>query len=192
MTFAVHWIRAEIQDYIVRNLRMVKVATTKNQRKLFFNLRQLKKSDRALTSAEAAEIAQTLDVKPEEVFEMEKRLSGADLPLDGGQDADGAETDRPVPADWLADEREGPAEALETKDRERMAREGLRKALSALDPRARRVSQARWLNEDADGNVTTTTLKELAEELGVSAERVRQIEKRALTEMREYLTKNPG
>ncbi len=185
MSFAVHWIRAEIQDYVVRNWRLVKVATTKNQRKLFFNLRQMKESDKALTTLEAKEIAQTLDVKPEEVFEMEQRMGGADLSMQGtsseNEDADFA------PEDYLASEEPTPLEEVEQKDTESHTKAKLKEALASLDARSRRVIEARWLAEDADGNTAPMTLQELAKELGVSSERIRQIEKKALAKMRESM-----
>ncbi len=185
MSFAVHWIRAEIQDYVVRNWRLVKVATTKNQRKLFFNLRQMKESDKALTTPEAKEIAQTLDVKPEEVFEMEQRMGGADLSMQGtsseNEDADFA------PEDYLASEEPTPLEEVEQKDTESHTKAKLKEALASLDARSRRVIEARWLAEDADGNTAPMTLQELAKELGVSSERIRQIEKKALAKMRESM-----
>ena len=185
MSFAVHWIRAEIQDYVVRNWRLVKVATTKNQRKLFFNLRQMKSTDKSLTTPEAKEIAQTLDVKPEEVFEMEQRMGGADLSMEGtsneNEDADFA------PEDYLASNEPTPLEEVEQKDTESHTKAKLKEALASLDARSRRVIEARWLAEDADGNTTPMTLQELAKELGVSSERIRQIEKKALAKMRESM-----
>ncbi len=185
MSFAVHWIRAEIQDYVVRNWRLVKVATTKNQRKLFFNLRQMKASDKSLTTPEAKEIAQTLDVKPEEVFEMEQRMGGADLSMEGTSN-ENEETDF-APEDYLASEEPTPLEEVEQKDTESHTKAKLKEALASLDPRSRRVIEARWLAEDADGNTTPMTLQELAKELGVSSERIRQIEKKALAKMRESM-----
>ena len=185
MSFAVHWIRAEIQDYVVRNWRLVKVATTKNQRKLFFNLRQMKSSDKSLTAPEAKEIAQTLDVKPEEVFEMEQRMGGADLSMESSSN-ENEETDF-APEDYLASDEPTPLEDLEQKDTESHTKAKLKEALASLDARSRRVIEARWLAEDADGNTTPMTLQELAKELGVSSERIRQIEKKALAKMRESM-----
>ena len=187
MTISVHWIRSEIQEYIVRNWRMVKLATTKNQRKLFFNLRQMKSDEKSLSPSETERIAETLDVKPEEVREMEARLSGGDTPLEGPGSSD-AEDDNPfAPIDWLSREEDEPEAALEERDRNRLTGEILRDALAALDDRSRRVVQARWLRTDTDGNPDPMTLQELAAELGVSAERVRQIEKKAIAKLRTEL-----
>ena len=187
MTFAVHWIRAEIQDYVVRNWRLVKLATTKNQRKLFFNLRQMKESDKSLTLDQAKKIATELDVKPEEVLDMEERMTGGDTSIDGPVNDD---DDNPTfsPIDWLSRDEDGPMHTLENQSREKMSREGLQKALNALDYRSRRVIEARWLTGDEEDGTKPLTLQELAAELGVSAERVRQIEKKALVTMRQALT----
>ena len=185
MSFAVHWIRAEIQDYVVRNWRLVKVATTKNQRKLFFNLRQMKPDDKSLTTSQADEIAKTLDVKPEEVFEMEQRMGGADLSMEGSDSED--DDSSYAPADYLASDEPTPLEEVEQKDTESHTKAKLKEALASLDARSRRVIEARWLAEDDNGNTTPMTLQELAEELGVSSERVRQIEKKALAKMRESM-----
>ena len=185
MSFAVHWIRAEIQDYVVRNWRLVKVATTKNQRKLFFNLRQMKPDDKSLTTSQADEIAKTLDVKPEEVFEMEQRMGGADLSMEGSDSED--EDSSYAPADYLASDEPTPLEEVEQKDTESHTKAKLKEALASLDARSRRVIEARWLAEDDNGNTIPMTLQELAEELGVSSERVRQIEKKALAKMRESM-----
>lgn len=191
MTFAVHWIRSEIQDYVIRNWRLVKVATTKNQRKLFFNLRQMKESDKSLTKPEAEHIAQTLDVKPDEVLEMEKRMGGADLSMEGS-DSDDEEGNSFAPIDYLASEEPTPLEDVEQKDTESHTKAKLRAALKELDPRSRRVIEARWLAEDADGNTAPMTLQELADEFGISSERVRQIEKKALAKMRESMLREPS
>ena len=188
MTFSVHWIRSEIQEYVVRNWRLVKLATTKNQRKLFFNLRQMKDSDKTLTTEETQRIAQTLDVKPEEVREMEARMSGGDTSIDGRSDADeDSASPSMAPIDWLSREEDEPETILEEKSREEMAREQLKKAINALDARSQHVIRSRWLNEDSQGNNVPKTLQELADELGVSAERIRQIEKKALSKMRDAL-----
>ena len=191
MTFAVHWIRSEIQDYVIRNWRLVKVATTKNQRKLFFNLRQMKESDKSLTKPEAEHIAQALDVKPDEVLEMEKRMGGADLSMEGS-DSENEEGNSFAPIDYLTSEEPTPLEDVEQKDTEAHTKAKLREALKELDPRSRRVIAARWLAEDADGNTAPMTLQELADELGVSSERVRQIEKKALAKMRESMLREPS
>mgnify|MGYP000756135599 FL=1 len=185
MTFAVHWIRSEIQEYVIRNWRMVKMATTKNQRKLFFNLRQLKEDTRlALTNEQANRIALTLDVKPKEVFEMEERMYGQDTSLETPSSSSDDDRDAMTPADWLTSEDDTPEAMLEAKERERLEDEGIYTALHALDERSRRVIEARYLHRNADGVAKPVTLQELADELGVSAERVRQIEKNALRKMR--------
>ncbi|MBR4939899.1 MAG: RNA polymerase sigma factor RpoH [Burkholderiaceae bacterium] len=186
MTFAEYWIRSEIQDYIVKNWRQVKLATTKSQRKLFFNLRSMR-GENALTYSKASQIADTLDVKPSEVFEMEQRMYGNETSLDLTIDDDDNEMAN-APIQWLSREEDEPTAILEQKDEERMQREGIRQALLSLDERSRRVIQARWLNEDESGNIAPITLQDLAAELGVSAERVRQIEKAALEKMKRALT----
>lgn len=187
MTFSVHWIRSEIQEYIVRNWRMVKLATTKNQRKLFFNLRQMKADEKSLSTSETERIAETLDVKPEEVREMEARLSGGDTPLERPGSTDAEDDNAFAPIDWLSREEDEPEAALEERDRNRLTGEILRNALDALDERSRLVVQARWLRTDNDGNPDPMTLQELASKLGVSAERVRQIEKKAIAKLRSEL-----
>ncbi|NJD26020.1 MAG: RNA polymerase sigma factor RpoH [Betaproteobacteria bacterium] len=182
VSFAMHWIKAEIHEYILKNWRLVKVATTKAQRKLFFNLRSLKNEyerSETLTGTQAAEVAARLGVKPEEVVEMETRLSGRDLALDGNPD-DGEEAFAPI--DYLADRRYEPTRLLEDKARAHLREEGLHAALAALDPRSRRIVEARWL---AEGEAAT--LHDLAAEFGVSAERIRQIEAKALQKMRGTL-----
>lgn len=187
MTFAVHWIRSEIQDYIVKNWRLVKLATTKNQRKLFFNLRQMKDSDRALTPSDAQRIALTLDVKPKEVFDMEERMSGGDTPIDGPDDDNSDTGNSFAPIDWLTNEDDTPVQIIEEKNREQLTNAGIKTALRDLDERSRRVIEARWLHVDEQGNLKPLTLQELAKELDISAERVRQIEKKALLKMRSTL-----
>ena len=187
MTFSVHWIRSEIQEYIVRNWRMVKLATTKNQRKLFFNLRQMKEDDKTLSPQDTERIAETLDVKPEEVREMEARLSGGDTPLEGPGSDDAEEDNSFAPIDWLSRDEDEPETVLEERDKNRLTGILLHDALENLDERSRRVLQARWLRTDTDGNPDPMTLQELAAELGVSAERVRQIEKKALAKLRTDL-----
>jgi len=182
VSFAMHWIKAEIHEYILKNWRLVKVATTKAQRKLFFNLRSLK-SDyegvETLSGTQAAEVACRLGVKPEEVVEMETRLSGRDLALEGNPD-DGEDSFAPI--DYLADSRYEPTRMLEYKARAELETEGLHAALGGLDERSRRIVEARWLH---DGEAAT--LHELAAEFGVSAERIRQIESKALQKMRGLL-----
>jgi RNA polymerase sigma-32 factor len=178
-SFAIHWIKAEIHEYILRNWRLVKVATTKAQRKLFFNLRSLKSSSATLNPTEVATIAKTLDVKESDVVEMEKRLQGHDITIDPAPE-DGE--DRPGPIAFLADASEGPADIVERHQTESLESEGLARALASLDERSRRIIQARWLSEG-----DSKTLHELADEFGVSAERIRQIEAKALAKMKGSL-----
>ena len=178
-SFAIHWIKAEIHEYILRNWRLVKVATTKAQRKLFFNLRSLKASTNTLSPAEVTTIARTLDVKESDVVEMEKRLQGHDITIDPTPE-DGE--DRPGPIAFLADASEGPAEIVEREQVESLESEGLARALASLDERSRRIIRARWLSEGE-----AKTLHELADEFGVSAERIRQIEAKALQKMKGHL-----
>lgn len=177
-SFAIHWIKAEIHEFILRNWRLVRVATTKPQRKLFFNLRSMKRSFAALTDDEAQRIADDLGVKRSEVLEMETRLTGQDIALI----ADDGDEDGFAPIDWLADSNSEPTRQLEKRAQERLQTEGLQEALETLDPRSRRIIEARWL---ADGD--TSTLHELAAEFGVSAERIRQIESKALGKMKVAL-----
>jgi len=179
VSFALHWIRAEIHEHVLRNWRLVKIATTKAQRKLFFNLRSMKRSSAALTQAEAKAIAKELGVKPEEVLEMETRISGGDVSLDptpGDEDA-------VTPIAYLADPEEEPAEILERRETASNRSKGLRTAMAQLDDRSRRIIEARWLRDDEE----TATLQQLADEYGVSAERIRQIESRALKTMRSQM-----
>jgi len=178
-SFAIHWIKAEIHEYILRNWRLVKIATTKAQRKLFFNLRSMKKSTATLTPTEVKAVATTLNVKESDVVEMEKRLQGADVPLDPSPD-DGDEIVTPIA--YLADPSEGPAEEFERGQAERLKSEGLTRALEGLDERSRRIIRSRWLTE-----TEPMTLHELADEFGVSAERIRQIEAKAMQKMKAHL-----
>jgi len=183
VSFAMHWIKAEIHEYILKNWRLVKVATTKAQRKLFFNLRSLKADYEGvdtLSGSQAAEVAARLGVKQDEVVEMETRLSGRDLALEGNPE-DGEEAFAPI--DYLADSRYEPTRVLENKALAYQQGEGLHTALEGLDPRSRRIIEARWLH---DGEAAT--LHELAAEFDVSAERIRQIETKALQKMRGLLT----
>jgi RNA polymerase sigma-32 factor len=178
-SFAIHWIKAEIHEYILRNWRLVKIATTKAQRKLFFNLRSMKKSSATLTPTEVKAIAKTLNVKESDVVEMEQRLQGADIALDPSPE-DGEETMTPIA--YLVDGSEGPSEHFERGQSERLQSEGLVHALEGLDARSRRIIQARWLSESQP-----KTLHELADEFGVSAERIRQIESKAMQKMKTHL-----
>ncbi|MDC7714460.1 RNA polymerase sigma factor RpoH [Vogesella sp. LYT5W] len=177
-SFAVHWIKAEMHEFILRNWRLVRIATTKPQRKLFFNLRSMKKGFAALSDSEARAIAEDLGVKPEEVREMETRMSGQDVSLL----ADDNDDDAYAPIDWLADAHNEPTVTLERRAVDRLQSEGLLEALSTLDPRSRRIIEARWLADDSGA-----TLHDLAAEFGVSAERIRQIEAKALSKMKAAL-----
>ncbi len=195
VSYALHWIKAEIHEYILRNWRMVKVATTKAQRKLFFNLRSLKQSLRAqdpngahrdvLTQAQIDRVAQELDVKREEVMEMEARMAGGDVVLDPTPHDDGEEAFGPIA--YLADADHEPTAMIESRQRDVMMTDGLADALDALDARSRRIVEERWLkvNDDGSGGMT---LHELAAEYGVSAERIRQIEVSAMKKMKAALT----
>ena len=179
VSFALHWIRAEIHEYVLKNYRMVKLATTKAQRKLFFNLRSLKQSLNALTVQQADAMAQELNVSRKDVLEMETRLSGHDVSIDPMVD-DGEDDYSPIA--YLASADENPAQRLEREQTERLRESGLTTALEELDDRSRHIIEARWLSE---GGVAT--LHELAAQYGVSAERIRQIEARALQKMRALI-----
>ncbi len=179
VSFAVHWIRAEIYDFVLRNWRIVKVATTKAQRKLFFNLRKQKTRLGWLTQDEVATIAQNLDVPADTVTEMESRLSGADLSFDG--DDNDEEGYAVSPSGYLPDMRYNPERLAGDADSEALRRDQLNTALDSLDGRSQDIVRRRWLGEEKP------TLHELAAEYGVSAERIRQIEKRALDRMRDHL-----
>jgi RNA polymerase sigma-32 factor len=180
VSFAVHWIRAEIHEYILRNWRIVKVATTKAQRKLFFNLRSLKQSLGTLGSSEVKAIAKELGVKAEEVVEMETRLSGQDVALEPLTDD---EENTFAPIAYLAADNAEPGVLIEEEQTRERRNTGLEKALATLDARSRRIIEARWLNEDQ-----SSTLHQLAGEFGVSAERIRQIENKALTKMKGLIS----
>jgi RNA polymerase sigma-32 factor len=195
VSYAMHWIKAEIHEYILKNWRMVKVATTKAQRKLFFNLRSMKQSLKddaedvdthrsTLTQSEVDTLASTLNVKREEVLEMETRLSGGDVALEPQSDDSGEDSFAPIA--YLADESNEPSRVLEARNRDWLAGDGITLALGALDPRSRRIVEERWLkvNDDSSGGMT---LHELAAEYGVSAERIRQIEVAAMKKMRKAL-----
>ena len=194
VSFAIHWIKAEMHEYILRNWRLVKVATTKAQRKLFFNLRSMKQNlkDEAadvdthrttLTQSEVDTMARQLNVKREDVLEMETRLSGGDVALEPQVD-DSEESFAPIA--YLADESSEPTRVLEAQRRDWLASDGITRALDALDERSRRIVEERWLkvNDDSSGGMT---LHDLASEYGVSAERIRQIEVAAMKKMRKAL-----
>jgi len=176
VSFAVHWIRAEIHEYVLRNWRLVKIATTKAQRKLFFNLRRLKKNLTWLSAEETAAVARDLGVTPGEVTEMEKRLAARDMSFDPAPDADEEETYSP--AAYLPAPGSDPAEEVEDADSADDSDERLRAALGRLDARSRDIVQRRWMTDDK------ATLHELADKYGVSAERIRQIEASALGKLR--------
>ncbi len=180
VSFAIHWIKAEIHEYVIRNWRLVKTATTKSQRKLFFNLRSLKTSSTTLNPEEINGIAAKLNVKPEEVMEMEYRLNGQEISLDTPLDSDGEETYNPIA--YLEAESLGPSDYLEQEQDEYLQSSALNNALASLDDRSRRIITARWLNEKDN-----LTLHDLASEFGVSAERIRQIEQKAMQNVKKAM-----
>jgi RNA polymerase sigma-32 factor len=194
VSYALHWIKAEIHEYILRNWRMVKVATTKAQRKLFFNLRSMKQAFKgdadahtyrdSLSDDEVSVVARELKVKPEEVLEMETRLSGGDVALDPSPSEDGEDAFGPI--SYLTDARHEPTAVLEATERDLMATEGLTQAMAQLDERSRRIVAERWLQVNDDGS-GGKTLHDLAAEYGVSAERIRQIEVAAMKKLRKAL-----
>jgi RNA polymerase sigma-32 factor len=197
VSYAMHWIKAEIHEYILKNWRMVKVATTKAQRKLFFNLRSMKQGLKAeadeatgthrdtLTSSQIDSMAKDLNVKREEVMEMETRMSGGDVLLDPAPSDDGEVAYGPIA--YLADAHHEPTAMIEAHQRDMMASDGIATALASLDDRSRRIVEERWLkvNDDGSGGMT---LHDLADEFGVSAERIRQIEVAAMKKMKAALT----
>ncbi|MCM2320284.1 MAG: RNA polymerase sigma factor RpoH [Pseudomonas sp.] len=180
VSFAVHWIRAEIHEFILRNWRIVKVATTKAQRKLFFNLRSQKKRLAWLNNDEVNAVAQTLGVEAREVREMESRLTGQDMAFDPASDADDDSAFQ-SPAHYLEDNRYDPARQLEEADWSDSANASLHDALEGLDERSRDILQQRWLSEEK------ATLHELAAKYSVSAERIRQLEKNAMSKLKGRL-----
>ncbi|MES2633148.1 MAG: RNA polymerase sigma factor RpoH [Pseudomonadota bacterium] len=194
VSYALHWIKAEIHEYILKNWRMVKVATTKAQRKLFFNLRSMKQGFKddadaqthrdSLTDSQIESMAQHLNVKREEVIEMEARMAGGDVMLDPAPGDDGDEAFGPIA--YLADAGHEPTEVIESRQRDVMATDGIAAALNQLDERSRRIVEERWLkvNDDGSGGLT---LHDLASEYGVSAERIRQIESAAMKKMKKAL-----
>ncbi len=196
VSYAMHWIKAEIHEYILKNWRMVKVATTKAQRKLFFNLRSMKQGMKAeadeatgthretLTASQIDSMAKDLNVKREEVMEMETRMSGGDVLLDPSPSDDGEVAYGPIA--YLADAHHEPTAMIEAHQRDLMASDGIATALASLDERSRRIVEERWLkvNDDGSGGLT---LHDLADEFGVSAERIRQIEVAAMKKMKSAL-----
>jgi len=196
VSYAMHWIKAEIHEYILKNWRMVKVATTKAQRKLFFNLRSMKQGMKAeadeatgthrdtLTASQIDSMAKNLNVKREEVMEMETRMTGGDVLLDPSPSDDGETAYGPIA--YLADAHHEPTAMIEAHQRDLMASDGIATALASLDERSRRIVEERWLkvNDDGSGGLT---LHDLADEFGVSAERIRQIEVAAMKKMKAAL-----
>ncbi|RMD71108.1 MAG: RNA polymerase sigma factor RpoH [Gammaproteobacteria bacterium] len=180
VSFAVHWIKAEIHEFILRNWRIVKVATTKAQRKLFFNLRGAKKRLGWLNPEEVEAIAQDLGVKPKTVLEMETRLSAHDAAFDAGDDED-EDNGRPAPKSYLPDLHADPLQEVEHEDWEAYSQGKLYRALASLDERSRDILESRWLSEEK------LTLQALADKYGVSAERIRQLEKNAIGKLRKAL-----
>ena len=194
VSYALHWIKAEMHEYILKNWRMVKVATTKAQRKLFFNLRSMKQGFKddadvathrdSLTDGQIDSMAKTLNVKREEVIEMEQRMSGGDVLLDPTPGDDGEEAFGPIA--YLADTAQEPTALIESRQRDELTSGGLNSALEELDPRARRIVEQRWLNVNDDGS-GGMTLHDLAAEYKISAERIRQIEAAAMKKMKKVL-----
>lgn len=184
VSFAVHWIKAEIHEYVIRNWRIVKIATTKAQRKLFFNLRSLKKSSKKLTFEEAQSIANDLNVTAEQVLEMEGRLTAYDAAFEAQGDDDDEGSTYVAPALYLEDNRYDPARLVENEDYEEQSTSALHEAMEQLDDRSRNILQRRWLDDDK------STLHELAAEYNVSAERIRQLEKNAMEKIKVAMSSN--
>ena len=184
VSFAVHWIKAEIHEYVIRNWRIVKIATTKAQRKLFFNLRSLKKSSKKLTLEEAKSIANDLNVTPEQVLEMEGRLTAYDAAFEAQGDDDDEGSTHVAPALYLEDNRYDPARLAEEEDYEEQSTSALHSAMDQLDDRSRNILQRRWLDDEK------STLHELAAEYNVSAERIRQLEKNAMEKIKVAMSSN--
>jgi len=184
VSFAVHWIKAEIHEYVIRNWRIVKIATTKAQRKLFFNLRSLKKSSKKLTLEEAQSIANDLNVTAEQVLEMEGRLTAYDAAFEAQGDDDDEGSTHVAPALYLEDNRYDPARLVEEEDYEEQSTSALHNAMEQLDDRSRNILQRRWLDDDK------STLHELAAEYNVSAERIRQLEKNAMEKIKVAMSSN--
>ena len=183
VSFAIYWIKAEIQEYIVKNWRLVKTATTKAQRKLFFNLRSMKKTLKPLKTDEINSIAKELNVKPEDVREMEYRFNGNEISLDYGSEESEDDVYRPIA--YLKDEAPEPSEQMEIEQAENNSLSSLKKALLSLDERSRLILEERWLKDKE-----ASTLHELADKLGVSAERIRQIEQSAMKKIKSLLQSN--
>jgi RNA polymerase sigma-32 factor len=180
VSFAVHWIRAEIHEYVLRNWRLVKVATTKSQRKLFFNLRKMKKNLTWLSEAETQAVAKDLGVEVSDVREMEQRLSARDMSFDPTPENDDEENTY-SPAMYLPARNADPAIEVENEEWEEDSTERLSAALERLDERSRTILKRRWMTDDK------ATLHELADEYGISAERVRQVETNAIAKLKTYM-----
>ena len=183
VSFALHWIKAEIHEYVLRNWRLVKIATTKAQRKLFFNLRSHKKGLDTFTTGQVDDLARELNVKADEVREMEMRIAGGDTALEAPVER---EEESFAPIAYLTDADAEPSRILETEQNQVNRTEGLSQALAALDPRSRRIIETRWLREDQE----QLTLHDLAAEFSVSAERIRQIEVKAMQKMKQALAES--
>ena len=182
VSFAVHWVRAEMHEFILKNWRIVKIATTKAQRKLFFNIRSSKKRLGWLSQDEVNEVAETLGVKPSEVVEMEKRMSNYDASFDGAaNDSDDDDSSVYVPAHYVENKSAGPEELIETAQSDQESQHSLHNAIALLDDRSKDIIAKRWLAEDK------ATLHELAAEHSVSAERIRQIENNAMKKLRDAI-----
>jgi len=182
VSFALHWIKAEIHEYILKNWRLVKLATTKAQRKLFFNLRSMKKDHNTLSPEAITDIAEQLNVREKDVAEMETRMGGREMSLEPlGEDSE----EDYAPIAYLAAPNSDPTEILAGLENDRLQTEGIAEALSSLDERSRRIVESRWLRDEEDGG--SRTLQDLANEYGVSAERIRQIEAKALKKMKATL-----
>lgn len=188
VTFAMTWIRSEIQEYVIKNWRLVKVATTKSQRKLFFNLRSMKNENKPLTYDQAKDIADKLGVKEGEVLEMERRLDGGEYGID---EPTSQGEDNISPEDWLYDEKDSPEQMIASEEREQILQVGLEQAIKQLDPRSQRIISQRWLYNDVKGE-KAATLADLAKEFGISQERVRQIEQKAFAKLRTILQEKEG
>ena len=182
VSFALHWIKAEIHEYILKNWRVVKLATTKAQRKLFFNLRSMKKDHNTLSPDAITDIAERLNVREKDVAEMETRLGGHEMSLEPMTD-DGEDDYAPIA--YLVAPNSDPTEIIAGHEQDRLQTEGIAQALSSLDERSRRIVESRWLRDEDDGG--SRTLQDLADEYGVSAERIRQIEAKALKKMKATL-----
>jgi RNA polymerase sigma-32 factor len=184
VTYSIHWIKAEIHEYILRNWRMVKIATTKAHRKLFFNLRSNKPNLNALSPSEIARLAKALDVRSEDIKEMEQRLSGGDIAIEANDTSD---DEAYAPINWLSDNRYEPSQVIAQQEQRDLQGPGIEKALATLDERSKKIVTARWLDVSDDGS-GASTLHDLAAEFNISAERVRQIEAAALKKMKLALS----